>query len=86
MAGIRIGEVIDFDTNTGMVVIQLAEMVEAGNVVHFLGHGVDFQCTITLLLIDDEPVKTGLKGQKVNIKTNKSVKAHTPVYKIIEES
>ena len=85
MAGNRVGEVAHYFDRINVAVINLSDTLQIGEMVHFLGHGVDFQQEVTSLQIEHEPVSTAGKGQQVAVKVSKPVKAHTAVFKITVE-
>jgi translation elongation factor EF-1alpha len=85
MAGTRIGEVTHYFDKISVAVLDLADTIQVGDKVHFLGHSTDFHQEIKSLQIEHQAVEKADPGQDVALKVEHRVRPKDVVYKITEE-
>jgi putative protease len=80
MNGTKVGEVVHFYDRLSVAVIDIHGVLKIGDSVHFLGHGSDFQQSVTSMQIENEPIVQANSGDLVALKTIKPVKRGTTLY------
>jgi len=84
MEGKKVGEVVHFYDQRSVAVINVHGVLKIGDSVHFLGHGSDFQQSVSSMQIENEPIVQANSGDLVALKTIKPVKRGTTLYVITE--
>ncbi len=84
MEGKKVGEVVHFYDQLSVAVINVHGVLKIGDSVHFLGHGSDFQQSISSMQIENDPIVQANSGDLVALKTIKPVKRGTTLYVITE--
>ncbi len=84
MEGKKVGEVVHFYDQLSVAVINVHGVLKIGDSVHFLGHGSDFQQSVSSMQIENDPIVQANSGDLVALKTIKPVKRGTTLYVITE--
>jgi translation elongation factor EF-1alpha len=85
MSGIRIGTVTHYFDHINVAVLNLAEKIRVGEMVHFLGHSTDFKQEVSSLQIEHKDVKEAGPGEDVAVKVTQRVHPNDGVFKITGE-
>ena len=84
MEGKKVGEVVHFYDRILVAGIDVRGVLKIGDSVHFLGHGSDFQQSISSMQIENEPIQQANKGDMIALKTLKPVRRGTTLYVLTE--
>ncbi|HAF62388.1 MAG TPA: hypothetical protein DCK95_08680 [Anaerolineaceae bacterium] len=84
MEGKKVGEVVHYYDRISVAVIDVRGALKIGDTVHFLGHGSDFQQSISSMQIENEPILQANLGDMIALKTIKPVKRGTTLYVITD--
>lgn len=82
MSGILVGEVNHFYNRIGVAVIDLVDILQVGDQVHFFGRSTDFRQEVLSMQIEHEPISEAGKGQEIAMKVERRVRNHDKVYKL----
>ena len=82
MAQRLIGTVTHYFGKPQVGIVALTRDVTTGETLRFLGHGADFQQTVTSMQVDHVAVETASAGTEVGIRVDQRVKERTEVYRV----
>ena len=82
MAKDPIGTVTHYFGKPKVGIVALAGRITTGDTVRFLGHGADFQQTVTSMEIEHAAVETASAGTEVGIRVFQRVREGTQVYRV----
>lgn len=85
MSGKLVGEVNHFYNRIGVAVIDLVDILQIGDQVHFFGRSTDFRQEVGSMQIEHEPITEAGKGQEIAMKVERRVRNHDKVYRLSEE-
>lgn len=77
----KVGKVMDYYSNIGVVAIELTDNLKVGDTIVFKGHTTDFKQEVKSMQIDKEDVEEAHKGDDVGIKVKNRVRETDTVYK-----
>ncbi|MBI3115528.1 MAG: hypothetical protein HYZ09_03505 [Candidatus Kerfeldbacteria bacterium] len=76
-----IGQVTHYFPKVGVAVVKLTAGLKVGDTVKLVGHGAEFEQTVTSMQVDHEPVEKGKKGHEVAIKVDQPVHEKAELFK-----
>ena len=82
MAEHPVGAVTHYFGKPRVGIVALTGDVTTGDTVRFLGHGADFQQTVTSMEIEHAAVETASAGPEVGIRVDQRVREGTQVYRV----
>lgn len=82
MAEEFVGTVTHYFAKPAVAVLDLTASVRLGDVLHFSGHGADFQQSVGSLQIDHAAVETASPGIEVAIQVDQRVREGTQVFRV----
>ena len=82
MAEHPVGAVTHYFGKPRVGIVALTGDVTTGDTLRFLGHGADFQQTVTSMEIEHAAVETASAGTEVGIRVAQRVREGTEVYRI----
>jgi len=82
---VKIGTLSHVFKKIGVVVVELSETLQVGDVIHISGQHTDITQRVESMQIEHLNVQRAEQGQSVGMKVNGEVREHDLVYKIIEE-
>ena len=85
MSGTLIGEVTHFYNRIGVAVLELTDVLQVGDQVHFLGRSTDFRQKVESIQIEHDAISEAGAGQEVAVKVERRVRRHDKVFKITDE-
>jgi hypothetical protein len=85
MSGKLVGEVNHFYNRIGVAVIDLVDMLQVGDQVHFFGRSTDFHQEVGSMQIEHESITEAGKGQEIAMKVERRVRNHDKVYKLSDD-
>ncbi|MFL7893190.1 MAG: hypothetical protein ACK2UM_13555 [Anaerolineales bacterium] len=85
MSGKLVGEVNHFYNRIGVAVVDLVDMLQIGDQVHFFGRSTDFRQEVGSMQIEHEPITEARKGQEIAMKVERRVRNHDKVYKLSDD-
>lgn len=85
MSGKLVGEVNHFYNRIGVAVIDLVDILQIGDQVHFFGRSTDFRQEVGSMQIEHEPITEAGKGQEIAMKVERRVRNHDKVYRLSED-
>lgn len=85
MSGKLVGEVNHFYNRIGVAVIDLVDMLQIGDQVHFFGRSTDFRQEVGSMQIEHEPITEAAKGQEIAMKVERRVRNHDKVYRLSDD-
>lgn len=80
----RVGTVTHYFQQVDVGAIDLDEVVELGDVLHFRGHTTDFRQPITSMEVDHESVQVAGPGDEVAVRVDQRVREGDEVYRVEE--
>jgi hypothetical protein len=83
MSGKLVGEVSHFYKRIGVAVIDLVDVVQIGDQVHFLGRHTDFRQEVISMQIEHQSISEAGKGQEIAMKVEQRVQNRDKVFKLI---
>lgn len=78
----RVGTVTHYFDRPGVGAIELDEVVELGDVLHFSGHTTDFRQQVTSMEVDHRSVELAGPGDEVAVKVEDRVREGDDVFKV----
>lgn len=78
----RIGTVTHYFDEPQVGAIDLEEVVELGDELHFSGHTTDFRQSISSMEVDHQPVEVAGPGDEVAVKVEQRVREGDEVYRV----
>jgi putative protease len=85
MSGKLVGEVNHFYNRIGVAVVDLVDILQIGDQVHFFGRSTDFRQEVGSMQIEHEPITEARKGQEIAMKVERRVRNHDKVYKLSDD-
>ena len=85
MSGKLVGKVNHFYNRIGVAVIDLVDMLQVGDQVHFFGRSTDFRQEVGSMQIEHEPITEAGKSQEIAMKVERRVRNHDKVYKLSDD-
>ena len=82
---VEIGRVTHYYSHLHVAVLQLAEPLKIGDLIHILGHSTDFMQKVTSLQIDYHNVVGVDPGDDVALKVIEPVRVHDVIYRVPAE-
>ena len=82
MAEHPVGAVTHYFGKPQVGIVALTGDVTTGDTLRFLGHGADFQQTVTSMEIEHAAVETASAGNEVGIRVDRRVREGTEVYRV----
>lgn len=80
---IKIGEVENYYSKIGVIILRLDEKLSVGETIHIRGHTTDFTQVVKSMQIEHKDVKEANPGDSVGIKVNEKVRKGDIVYKVM---
>lgn len=80
----RVGTVTHYFRQVDVGAIDLDEVVELGDVLHFKGHTTDFRQPVTSMEVDHESVQVAGPGDEVAVRVEQRVREGDEVYRVEE--
>jgi len=78
-----IGKITHYYGNINVGIIELSDVLKAGDKIHIKGHASDFTQQIASMQIEHASVSEANVGDQVGIKVDQKVHEHDSVYKVI---
>jgi putative protease len=85
MEGIRIGEINHYYDQISVVVIDLSDIIQVGDVIHILGRTTDFRQNVTSMQIEHQSIEEAGSGQEIALKVTQRVRRGDKVFKLVGE-
>ena len=83
MAEEKVGKITHYYAKIGVAVLEVTDgLVKVGDTLHVVGHGVDFNQTISSMQVEHQPVEEAKVGESVGLKTDQPVKEGAEVFKV----
>ena len=82
MAQHLVGTVTHYFGKPQVGIVALTGDVTTGDTLRFLGHGADFQQTVTSMQVEHAAVETASAGTEVGIRVDQRVREGTEVYRV----
>ena len=82
MAQHPVGTVTHYFGKPQVGIVALRRDVTTGDTLRFLGHGADFQQTVTSMQVAHAAVETASAGTEVGIRVDQRVREGTKVYRV----
>ena len=82
MAQHPVGTVTHYFGKPQVGIVALTGDVTTGDTLRFLGHGADFQQTVTSMQVEHAAVETASAGTEVGILVDQRVREGTEVYRV----
>ena len=82
MAQHPVGTVTPYFGKPQVGIVALTSDVTTGETLRFLGHGADFQQTVTSMQVEHAAVATASAGTEVGIRVDQRVREGTEVYRV----
>jgi putative protease len=79
-----VGKVTHYFDRIGVAVLELTEPIRVGDMLHFLGHSVDFKQNVDSLQIEHKNVTDAKPGQDVALKVSQKVHPNDKVFRVVE--
>ncbi len=86
MAEVPIGTVTHYFGKPQVGIVALTGDVTAGETLRFLGHGANFDQTVTSMEIEHAAIETASAGTEVGIRVAQRVREGTQVYRVSAET
>ncbi len=80
--GKLIGKVAHYFSKIGVAVIELSDVLKAGETIRIIGGETDFEQTVDSMEVDREKTQEGKAGDSVGLKVSQKVREGYKVYKI----
>lgn len=81
--GKLIGQVIHYFSNIGVAVIELSDVLSAGDTIRIVGgENTDFNQTVDSMEVEHKKIKEAKAGDEVGVKVNEKVREGYKVYKL----
>jgi len=78
-----IGKITHYYGHLGVGIIELSDVLKAGDNIHIKGHSSDFTQPVSSIQIEHASVKEAQSGDLIGIKVSQKVHEHDAVYKVI---
>ena len=78
----RVGTVTHYFDRPQVGAIDLEEVVEVGDVLHFSGHTTDFRQQVTSMEVDHQAVELAGPGDEVAVKVEQRVREGDEVFRV----
>ena len=82
MAENPVGTITHYYGKLQVGIVTLTGDVSTGDTLRFLGHGADFQQTVTSMQVDHSVVEAASAGTQVGIRVAQRVREGTKVYRV----
>ena len=82
MAERPVGTVTHYFGKPQVGIVALSGRVATGDTLRFLGHGADFQQTVTSMQVEHAAVETASSGTEVGVRVAQRVREGTKVYRV----
>ena len=80
----KVGKVQKFFAKPSVAAIEvIAGVLKIGDKLHFKGHTTDFEDTITIMQVENEPIEEAKQGDLIGIGVKERVRENDTVYKIV---
>jgi putative protease len=79
-----IGKISHFFGNISVGIIELSDVLKAGEKIHIKGSSTDFEQMVDSIQIEHQNVDSAKSGDAIGIKVAQKVKENDQVYKILE--
>jgi putative protease len=79
-----IGKISHFFGNISVGIIELTDVLAAGEKIHIKGSSTDFEQTVDSMQIEHQNVDSAKSGDAIGIKVAQKVKENDQVYKVLE--
>ena len=84
MAEEQVGIVAKFFVKPSVAAMKVTQgQIQAGDILHFLGHTTDFTETVTTMEVDNQPVETAQAGDLIGLQVKERVRENDKVYKVL---
>ena len=81
---VKVGTVSHVFKKIGVVVVELSEPLQVGDIIHISGQYTDITQSVKSMQMEHLNVQRAEQGQNVGLKVNGEVREHDLVYKIFE--
>jgi translation elongation factor EF-1alpha len=81
---VRVGVISHVYKKIGVVVVDLSDPLQEGDIVHISGHHTDLTQKVESMQVEHQNVKKAERGQSIGLKVKGEVREQDLVYKVVD--
>jgi len=82
MAEFKVGKITHYYNKIGVAVVELTDILTAGDTIKISGHGKEFNQTVASMQVEHEQLKEAKKGMAIGMKVDQEVKEGDEVFRV----